>query len=122
MHQPSNVRFHGPLAQLVAHLHDAQGVGGSSPSRPTPGHAGQACFARWRLCASGAGVAKLVVTSFAWPLCGPGSWWTPWLRHVGNSFRTRFRYLGDTGSGTWVTRRLLKVHRSPAPSSFAVST
>ena len=26
----------GPLAQLVAHLHDAQGVRGSSPLRPTP--------------------------------------------------------------------------------------
>ncbi len=26
---------HGPLAQLVAHLHDAQGVRGSSPLRPT---------------------------------------------------------------------------------------
>ena len=26
---------HGPLAQLVAHLHDAQGVTGSSPVRPT---------------------------------------------------------------------------------------
>ncbi len=26
----------GPLAQLVAHLHDAQGVVGSSPARPTP--------------------------------------------------------------------------------------
>ena len=25
----------GPLAQLVAHLHDAQGVRGSSPLRPT---------------------------------------------------------------------------------------
>ena len=25
----------GPLAQLVAHLHDAQGVTGSSPVRPT---------------------------------------------------------------------------------------
>ena len=25
----------GPLAQLVAHLHDAQGVVGSSPARPT---------------------------------------------------------------------------------------
>ena len=27
----------GPLAQLVAHLHDAQGVTGSSPVRPTKG-------------------------------------------------------------------------------------
>jgi hypothetical protein len=26
---------HGPLAQLVAHLHDTQGVVGSSPARPT---------------------------------------------------------------------------------------
>src|SRR5208282_5142803 len=30
-----NVVAHGPLAQLVAHLHDAQGVRGSSPLRPT---------------------------------------------------------------------------------------
>jgi len=30
-----NVRGSGPLAQLVAHLHDAQGVTGSSPVRPT---------------------------------------------------------------------------------------
>ena len=30
------VRMEGPLAQLVAHLHDAQGVTGSSPVRPTP--------------------------------------------------------------------------------------
>src|SRR5665811_1686804 len=29
------VLLHGPLAQLVAHLHDAQGVTGSSPVRPT---------------------------------------------------------------------------------------
>ena len=29
------VDAHGPLAQLVAHLHDAQGVRGSSPLRPT---------------------------------------------------------------------------------------
>ncbi len=29
---------HGPLAQLVAHLHDAQGVRGSSPLRPTTRH------------------------------------------------------------------------------------
>ncbi len=28
----------GPLAQLVAHLHDAQGVTGSSPVRPTSKH------------------------------------------------------------------------------------
>ena len=28
-------RPHGPLAQLVAHLHDTQGVRGSSPLRPT---------------------------------------------------------------------------------------
>ncbi len=27
--------WRGPLAQLVAHLHDAQGVRGSSPLRPT---------------------------------------------------------------------------------------
>src|ERR1700722_5194194 len=26
---------YGPLAQLVAHLHDTQGVVGSSPARPT---------------------------------------------------------------------------------------
>src|ERR1700681_4115642 len=30
-----NVLTHGPLAQLVAHLHDTQGVVGSSPERPT---------------------------------------------------------------------------------------
>src|SRR5665213_1277162 len=30
-----NVDPHGPLAQLVAHLHDTQGVVGSSPARPT---------------------------------------------------------------------------------------
>ena len=30
---------HGPLAQLVAHLHDAQGVRGSSPLRPTSSEA-----------------------------------------------------------------------------------
>src|SRR5580700_2536791 len=30
-----NVHTHGPLAQLVAHLHDTQGVVGSSPARPT---------------------------------------------------------------------------------------
>src|ERR1035437_3346826 len=29
------VLVHGPLAQLVAHLHDTQGVVGSSPARPT---------------------------------------------------------------------------------------
>ena len=29
------VTAEGPLAQLVAHLHDAQGVTGSSPVRPT---------------------------------------------------------------------------------------
>ncbi len=29
------LQIHGPLAQLVAHLHDAQGVTGSSPVRPT---------------------------------------------------------------------------------------
>jgi hypothetical protein len=29
------VRCLGPLAQLVAHLHDTQGVVGSSPARPT---------------------------------------------------------------------------------------
>jgi hypothetical protein len=31
----------GPLAQLVAHLHDAQGVTGSSPVRPTQRIPGQ---------------------------------------------------------------------------------
>ena len=30
-----NVARYGPLAQLVAHLHDTQGVVGSSPARPT---------------------------------------------------------------------------------------
>ncbi len=30
-----NVTRYGPLAQLVAHLHDTQGVVGSSPARPT---------------------------------------------------------------------------------------
>ena len=38
----AKVVAHGPLAQLVAHLHDAQGVGGSSPSRPTGKGADQA--------------------------------------------------------------------------------
>ena len=42
---------HGPLAQLVAHLHDAQGVRGSSPLRPT-----NLLFGFWR------GAASLGVT------------------------------------------------------------
>ena len=32
---------YGPLAQLVAHLHDTQGVVGSSPARPTKNVPGQ---------------------------------------------------------------------------------
>src|SRR6202022_488106 len=43
-------RHHGRLAQVAQHLHDAQGVGGSSPSPPTPQDPGQARM-RWGLLA-----------------------------------------------------------------------
>ena len=44
-----------------------------------------------------------------------------WLRHVGDTFRTRSRYLGDSGSGTWVTRSPgLGVHHGAALLFFAL--
>ena len=44
-------------------------------------------------------------------MCESGSYLTLWLRLVLDSVGTRFRLLGDSGSGTWVTNPpFLRVH------------
>jgi hypothetical protein len=94
----------------------------SNPFRVPPDSSGQRCGALTLLPAIGVGfTVSQAENAGSVPspalAAGPGDVWsfgslaTHWLQYMGDTFRTRLRYMGDTGFGTCTTH-------PPVPSSL----
>ncbi len=93
------------MAQLVAQAICNRQVVGSSPTTGSDSYQVKGRFLQGHLyqkCLSRAGSP----TKRELDMYIPGSYFPLWLRHLVDTFRTRLRHLGDTGSDTCFTHEL----------------